>query len=93
MILFILGSSQESTSSLQTRKGVSLFFVVLIHSSVTWPTLELKPTDKELKNKILKLIAILVLPVLTSFPNMPVTAYFQNTQLVFFLYSVQNFLL
>lgn len=62
----------------------SLVFV-LVHNSVTWPTLESKPGDKEVKNKIRKLTTILVvLQVFTFLPNMPVIAYFQNPQLGFF---------
>lgn len=84
-ILFTLCSSQECIS-LAPRL---LLAFVLVHNSVTWPTPESKPGDKEIKNKIRKLITILVvLQVLTSLPSMSVIVYFQNPQLRFVFFAI-----
>lgn len=85
-ILSTLFNSWELISLVpRLESGASLVFV-LVHNSVTWPTLESRVGDKEVKNKIRKLTTILVvLQVFTSLPNMPVIVYFQNPQLGFFL--------
>lgn len=78
-------------SSPQTRKKGFSFFVVLVHSSVSWSTPESKPEGTEAKNKIRQHHHTGCSSSSDSPPQYACQCLLLESSISCFLYTIQNF--